>query len=108
MTVPNASDATGAAPAADATRHAQLELENFLPYRLSVLSNRVSQTIADLLRDRVSHVRLKIPFGEGRLIAALHANGKVLAQQVRGKHLIIEAVLSAAYAATLDPKWIQD
>ena len=66
------------------------------------------QTIADLLRDRVSHVRLKIPFGEGRLIAALHANGKVLAQQVRGEHLIIEAVLSAAYAATLDPKWIQD
>ena len=64
------------------------------------------QTIADLLRDRVAHLHLKIPLGEGKFIAALHANGKVVAQTVRGKHLHVEAVVSAAFAATLDPRWI--
>ena len=65
------------------------------------------QTIADLLRDRVAHLHLRIPATEGRLLAALHANGKVLEQKVSGKHLRIEAVLSSAFAATLDPKWIE-
>ncbi len=65
------------------------------------------QTIADLLRDRVAHLHLKIPAGEGKTIAALHANGKVLAQKVRGKHLHIEAIVSASHAATLDPRWIE-
>ena len=64
------------------------------------------QTIADLLRDRVTHLRLKIPVGEGRLIAALHANGKVLSQKVSGQHLLVETVVSAAFAATIDPKLI--
>lgn len=65
------------------------------------------QTIADLLRERVTHLHLKIPASEGRLVATLHANGKVLEQKVRGKHLHIEAVVSAAFAATLDPQWIE-
>ncbi|HAL92259.1 MAG TPA: GTPase HflX, partial [Verrucomicrobia bacterium] len=64
------------------------------------------QAIADLLRDRVAHLRLKIPAGEGRWIAAIHANGKVHAQKVSGKHLLVEATVSAGFAATLDPKWI--
>ena len=67
----------------------------------------LGQTIADLLRDRVAHLHLKIPAGEGRLIAALHANGKVLAQTVKGKHLLIEAVVSASFATTIDPRWIR-
>ena len=65
------------------------------------------QTIADLLRDRVAHLHLRIPATEGRLLAALHANGKVLEQKVSGKHLRIEAVVSSAFAATLDSKWIE-
>ena len=65
------------------------------------------QTIADLLRERVKHLNLKIPAGEGKFIAALHANGKVLEQKVRGKHLHVEAVVSASFAASLDPKWIE-
>lgn len=64
------------------------------------------QTIADLLRNRVARLHLKVPAGEGRWIAALHANGKVLAQKVSGKHLLIEAVVSAAFASRIDPKWI--
>ena len=66
----------------------------------------LGQTIADLLRDRVAHVHLKIPVGEGRLIAALHANGKVLDQKVRGKHLLVDAVVSASFAGTLNPDWV--
>ena len=61
------------------------------------------QAIADLLRDRVVHLKLKIPLGDGRRLAALHANGKVLAQKVCGHHLQVEAVVPAAFAATLDP-----
>ena len=34
------------------TDHAPLELERFLPYRLSILSNRVSQAIARAYQDR--------------------------------------------------------
>ena len=65
------------------------------------------QTIADLLRERVRHLRLKIPAAEGRWLAALHANGKVHAQKVSGKNMLVEATVSASFAATLDPKWIE-
>jgi DNA-binding MarR family transcriptional regulator len=34
------------------TEHAPLQLEHFLPYRLSILSNRVSQAIARAYQDR--------------------------------------------------------
>ena len=71
-------------------------------------TGNLCQAIADLLRDRVVHLHLKIPADEVRGLASLHANGKVLAQKVRGKHLLVEAVVSAAFAATLDPKWIED
>ena len=67
----------------------------------------LGQAIADLLRGRVAHLRLKIPAGEGRWIAALHANGKVLVQKVRGKNLIVEAVVSSSFAATIHPAWIE-
>jgi GTP-binding protein HflX len=66
------------------------------------------QTIADLLRDRVTHLHLRIPAGEGRAIASLHANGKVIAQKVRGKYLYIEAILAARFAAAINPDWIRD
>ena len=36
----------------DGSGVATLELERFLPYRLSLLSNRISQTIADLYAER--------------------------------------------------------
>ena len=64
------------------------------------------QTIADLLRDRMAHLRIKIPASEGKWIAAIHANGKVLEQKVRGKHLVVEAILSSSFAATLSQDWI--
>ena len=46
--------------------HAVLELEHFLPYRLSVLSNRISQEIARLYADRFA-----LNVTEWRLLAVL-------------------------------------
>jgi DNA-binding MarR family transcriptional regulator len=48
------------------TEHAVLELERFLPYRLSVLSNRISQDIARLYADRFG-----LNVTEWRLLAVL-------------------------------------
>ena len=48
------------------TEHAPLELERFLPYRLSILSNRVSQAIA---RDYQS--RFDLSMTEWRVMAVL-------------------------------------
>ena len=70
-------------------------------------TNLLCQTIADLLRERVAHLRLRIPVTEGRWMAALHANGKVLEQKVRGKSLHVEAIVSSAFAATIPNEWIQ-
>ena len=71
-------------------------------------TGHLCQTIADLLRNRVAHLRLKIPAAEGRWLAALHANGKVHSQKISGKHLLIEATVSTAFAATLAPEWIRE
>lgn len=48
------------------TGHAPLELERFLPYRLSILSNRVSQAIA-----RAYQERFDLSMTEWRVIAVL-------------------------------------
>ena len=40
------SQAPDAPPSSAQPKHRQLKLENFLPYRLSVLSNRTSNAIA--------------------------------------------------------------
>ena len=66
----------------------------------------VGQTIADLLRDRVTHLRLRIPAAEGRLLAALRQRQGAVAKSQR-QALAIEALVAAAFAGTLDPKWIE-
>ena len=48
------------------TRHAPLELEGFLPYRLSILTNRISQSIA-----REYQERFGLTATEWRIIAVL-------------------------------------
>ena len=50
-------------------QHALLVLEHFLPYRLSVLSNRISQAIADTYA-----ARFGIGITEWRVIAVLGRN----------------------------------
>jgi len=49
-----------------ATDHAVLELDRFLPYRLSVLSNRISQDIAALYGTRFG-----LTVTEWRILAVL-------------------------------------
>lgn len=69
---------TGGARGASVTNVTQLKLETFLPYRLSVVSNSVSEAIA------TAYVRLfglKIP--EWRLIAVI-AEGQPITQQAVG------------------------
>jgi len=51
---------------ADAASDSKLELEDFLPYRLSVLSNRISQSIA-----RIYVERFDLSITEWRLMAVL-------------------------------------
>lgn len=93
-------------------RNQAIQLADRFPHsvRISAITGdgtvSLCQTIEDLLHERVRHLRLKIPAGEGRLIASLHKNGKVLDQQVQGKYLIIEALVSASFAATVDPSFI--
>ena len=48
------------------TEHAPLELERFLPYRLSILSNRISQAIA-----REYQSRFDLSMTEWRVMAVL-------------------------------------
>ncbi len=96
----------------DRGQHQSTYLADRFPHsvRISAITGdgttTLCQIIEDLLRNRVRHLHLKIPVGEGRLIASLHANGKVLDQKVQGKHLLIEALVSASFAATIDPALI--
>jgi len=93
-------------------RNQAIQLGDRFPHsvRISALTGEgtlsLCQTIEDLLHSRVRHLHLKIPAEDGRLIAALHANGKVLGQKVEGKHLIIEALVSASFAATINPAFL--
>jgi len=93
-------------------RNQAIRLADRFPHsvRISALTGdgtlSLCQTIEDLLQNRVRHLRLNIPVTEGRLLAALHANGKVLAQTVQGKHLHIEALVSTSFAATIDSEFI--
>ena len=53
-------------PASATAEHAPLQLEHFLPYRLSILSNTISQAIADDYQSRYD-----ISMTEWRVMAVL-------------------------------------
>ncbi|WP_372016218.1 MarR family winged helix-turn-helix transcriptional regulator [Pseudoxanthomonas sp. 10H] len=97
MSAPNVSETSGAAPDADAPRHAQLELENFLPYRLSVLSNRVSQTIADIYQKRFG-----LAITEWRVMAVLGRFPDLSANEVAERTAMDKVAVSRAVARLLE------
>ena len=97
MSAPNASEAPGTAPSADAPAHAQLLLENFLPYRLSVLSNRVSQTIADLYQKRFG-----LAITEWRVMAVLGRFADLSANEVAERTAMDKVAVSRAVARLLE------
>lgn len=74
----------------------KLHLENFLPYRLSVLSNTVSGAIASAY---FAHFGLTIP--EWRVMAVLAANPGLSAAEVTARTAMDKVAVSRAVASLL-------
>ena len=81
----------------DAQEHAELDLDRFLPYRLSVLSNRISQAIAKLYQARFG-------FGitEWRVIAVLGRYPALSANSVAERTAMDKVAVSRAVAHLLE------
>ena len=76
------------------TEHAHLELEHFLPYRLSVLSNRISQEIARLYADRFA-----LNVTEWRLLAVLGRYPDLTATELVERTAMDKVAVSRAVAS---------
>jgi DNA-binding MarR family transcriptional regulator len=82
--------------------HAVLELERFLPYRLSVLSNRISQTIANAYADRFG-----LAITEWRVIAVLGRYPELSASEVAERTAMDKVAVSRAVARLLQRHLLQ-
>lgn len=87
---------TAAAAPPSASGHATLELERFLPYRLSVLSNRISEVIARLYRQRFG-----LAVTEWRIMAVLGRYPGLSAGAVAERTAMDKVAVSRAVAALL-------
>lgn len=79
--------------------HAELRLERFLPYRLSVLSNRVSQDIAALYSQRFG-----LSITEWRVMAVLGPERTLSASQVSERTAMDKVAVSRAVSGLLGKK----
>ena len=77
--------------------HATLELERFLPYRLSVLSNLISQNIADLYA-----ARFGLGITEWRVMAVLGRQPGLSANAVAERTAMDKVAVSRAVARLQD------
>ncbi len=77
-----------------ALAHPELELERFLPYRLSVLSNRISQEIAGLYADRFA-----LNVTEWRLVAVLGRFPDLTATELAERTAMDKVAVSRAVAS---------
>ncbi len=82
--------------------HALLDLEHFLPYRLSVLSNRISQTIAETYVERFG---IAIP--EWRVIAVLGRHPGLSANGVAVRTAMDKVAVSRTLARLLERGIVQ-
>ncbi len=82
--------------------HARLDLDHFLPYKLSVLSNRVSDAIARHYSDRFG---LSIP--EWRVMAALGQTPGLSARDVAVRTAMDKVQVSRAVASLVDARRVQ-
>ncbi|HEY5970508.1 MAG TPA: MarR family winged helix-turn-helix transcriptional regulator [Pseudoxanthomonas sp.] len=82
--------------------HAVLELERFLPYRLSVLSNRVSSAIA-----RVYSERFALGVTEWRVMAVLGRYPDLSANEVAQRTAMDKVAVSRAVARLLEARRLQ-
>lgn len=83
----------GAGSATQRTSEAQLVLERFLPYRLSILSNTVSNTIARDYRDRFG-----LSIADWRVMAVLGRFGPLTAGEVGARTAMDKVTVSRATA----------
>lgn len=83
-------------------QHALLVLERFLPYRLSVLSNRISQAIADTYG-----ARFGIGITEWRVIAVLGRNPGLSANGVAERTAMDKVAVSRTIARLLERDLVQ-
>ena len=77
--------------------HAELDLEHFLPYRLSVLSNRVSSAIA-----RVYSERFGLGVTEWRVMAVLGRYPDLSANEVAQRTAMDKVAVSRAVARLVE------
>ncbi|MBN8480768.1 MAG: winged helix-turn-helix transcriptional regulator [Xanthomonadales bacterium] len=82
--------------------HALLELETFLPYRLSVLSNTLSQAIA-----RVYDKRFGLSITEWRAMAVLGHRADLSGREVAERTAMDKVAVSRALARLLDKGLIE-
>ena len=85
-----------ARPGQGQPEHARLDLEHFLPYRLSVLSNRISQTIAGAYARRFG-----IGVTEWRVLAVLGRYRGLSANAVAARTAMDKVAVSRAVARLL-------
>jgi DNA-binding MarR family transcriptional regulator len=76
--------------------HAVLELDRFLPYRLSVLSNRISQDIAALYAERFA-----LTVTEWRVLAVLGRYPDLSASEVAERTAMDKVAVSRAVSSLL-------
>ena len=81
--------------------HAELRLERFLPYRLSVLSNRVSQDIAGLYSERFG-----LSITEWRMMAVLGGGSMLSANDVAERTAMDKVAVSRAVSRLLDKNYL--
>jgi DNA-binding MarR family transcriptional regulator len=86
-----------ASPAAQAPEHALLALERFLPYRLSVLSNRISHAISGIYSDRFG-----LGVTEWRVMAVLGRFPGLSANEVAERTAMDKVAVSRAVAKLID------
>jgi DNA-binding MarR family transcriptional regulator len=77
--------------------HAPLELEHFLPYRLSILSNAISQSIADDYQRRYD-----LSVTEWRVMAVLARFDGLSAREVAERTLMDKVAVSRALARLVE------
>ena len=85
----------------NAKPHAELRLERFLPYRLSVLSNRISQDIA-----RLYSARFNLTITEWRVMAVLGHEGGLSANTVAERTAMDKVAVSRAVSALMGKKFL--
>jgi len=82
--------------------HAVLELERFLPYRLSVLSNRISQDIARLYAERFG-----LGITQWRILAVLGRYPDLSATEVAERTAMDKVAVSRAVASLLEARLLR-